>query len=260
MATLAELRDIANNGPLDEASKSKNAKISPLKTGLVIGASVLAAPFVLAIGLISTPIFLLYSGILEKAILTSDQLYECDETEMKEICKQINDVSDSLIKLQRSSKNQNTVYKHHKNESFGAVVNNKFTKNDPISLFNSGKKVFPYRCVMYFATDCVENYTELNEKAPVKNDIYNDDNQEYYYDAQASCRDDMYDHLAKLGFVDKSKQIASHSEKYPKVEVWWKDTADGQWVIVRANTNRRNIVKIKESKSPLSDLRKLSKK
>lgn len=258
MSNLSELRTIA----LSESTKNTE-EITPLQKGALIAGSLLAAPFIAAASLIIVPVFLAYCGFAQKVLSNkSDSIYECEEAEFDEIINQINEVSDSLISMQRSSKYNGLIYKHHKNEGFGTVVNNKFNKHDPKALFNQGKKVFPYRCVMYFASDCIDQYKELIDKRPNKDvAIYHsDENDLYIQKAQEDTFDEMFKHLSKLGFTEGSK-FSPSSDKYPAIEVHCNYNADGSWVVIRPKTGRRDIMKTKEEKqSKLTELRKLGRR
>lgn len=259
MSSLHELRMIS----LNETNKNKKPKYEDQrKSALILGFAIIAAPFIAAASLLITPLFLIYAGFANKMTSDSETVYECGDAEFDEFINQINEVSDSLIKMQSSSKYSKLVYNHAKNEGFGSIEKNKYVKHDPRNLFRQGKRVYPCRSVMYYSSDSVELYKELLESRPNKDVEWwkDDENDRYIRDAEEDIANDMYSHLKKLGFGSDSK--SPHiSEKYPMVEVYVNSNGNGSWVYVRPNTNRRDIIKRKEEQhSKLSELRKISQR
>ena len=251
---LSELRE------LNESAKKSSKKDAAI-IGLAIGASV---PLAIVGWMVIVPAALIIAGL--GAVLTpkSDRVYEADEDEVKETCKEINEVADKLINKQKSSRYNKLVYSHHKYSKFGTYKGNKFVEQDPVAVFNSGKEIYPTRTVLYFSVDTMEAYKELVEKAPRPGKEYlsDDKNIDYYNDIQWKTQDEMYSDLIELGFCDPStKRVSSKSDKYSHVDIWWKDTADGNWVVVRPNTGFKNFIKKKDSSvSALSKLRDLGNK
>lgn len=257
MATLTELRAIANNGPLDEASKSKNAKpFSSITKGVkTVG---LIGTFAIAVvgGILLTPILTIKQKIVSNDRSKIKTLYT--SSQYNTLIEQMTKIQSSLIQKQKQSKWYNLVYKYHKNESFGEVTDNKFHKIDIKKAFNDGLAVEPELAVMYYEGDCVAVeppiYKTLVDGIP--EDVK--DPAVYYRDTKRQISDEMQQHLRDLGFNVESGHGVYTSSKYSMVKIDCTNSDNGVWVSIQP-ADQTPIGKTDNSDTSLANLRKLSK-
>ena len=255
MATLAELRNIANNSSMTEASANSTQHKTSAKDVLQIAGF---SAMCIVGGMIIVPLLILGAIISPITSKLEKAKTRYTSSEFNTLISQMESLQAELLKRQKSSKYYNLVYRYHKNESFGEVRNKKFQKVDIKQAFESGSAVRPELFVLYFSSDALVDPNHVYKKLVDAGPTDDTEQEDYYNDIQSGVGTEMDNHLTALGFSsDKSWKYTSN--KYPLVKLGYRNDGDGSWITIEPIVECP-IGKADSKKSSLSDLRKISKK
>lgn len=209
---------------LNETAKTKLPKEMAIPVSILatMGA-MLATPFILIGGLI----FMATWGMSSKigAVINNEKSYdEIDDDELDATVSEIEELQQKFIKLQKSSKYYNLVYRYHGVDTFTDIKSKNHSSINIRDQFRKGKVVRPALVIIYYLESGVGTYKNLLKTFPHQDiPYYEGENEDYLYDIEKGIIKDTHTHL---------DVIEPQLDKYPHCKLTFTSKGDGTWILI----------------------------
>jgi len=209
---------------LNEAAKKKLPKEMDIPVAILITVgALLAAPFIMVGGFI----FMTTWGVTNKisAAINHEKDYaEIDDAEFDATVKELEELQQKFLKLQKSSKYYNLVYRYHGIDTFTDIKSNNHHTINIREEFRKGKIVRPALVIIYYLESGIGEYKNLLKTFPFQDiPYYQGENEDYLMRAEDDIIKDAIRHL---------NVIDPQMEKYPHCNITYTSKGDGTWILI----------------------------